>query len=276
MNHTDIRQAMSRYKFYHVIPLTDDIATPGNPAYVPAQNLCMKHLRSLDLRGKRVLDIGCRDGLFSFAAESMGAKEVIGIDNDLSTPATEFLIPFLNSKIKLVQMNLYDLKPDTFGFFDVVVFPGVLYHLRYPFEGLRVIRDVLKVGGRLLIETPIWKGENNNAMLFCPTGAESPYEPTSCTFFNQKGLTDTLTSMGLETIAIEYLRRTGARRLVDFARQLSARIEVSLRVCLSGNAPPIKRVTRSVFHSVFHGSDNDSFTTQYWEATHHFHTENGG
>ena len=105
MNENEIRQVMSRYKFYHIIKLTDNIATPGNTAYVPAQNLCMKYLISLDVKGKRVLDIGCRDGLFSFAAESMGAAEVIGIDNDLSKPATEFLIPFFNSNVKMQQIN---------------------------------------------------------------------------------------------------------------------------------------------------------------------------
>jgi tRNA (mo5U34)-methyltransferase len=43
------------------------------------------------VRGKRVIDIGCRDGMFSFEAERMGAAEVTGIDNDLSTAAVEFL-----------------------------------------------------------------------------------------------------------------------------------------------------------------------------------------
>jgi tRNA (mo5U34)-methyltransferase len=98
----------------------------------------LKYVRSLDLRGKRVLDIGCRDGLFSFAAESMGAIDVIGIDNDLSRGATELLIPYFNSKVRMHQMNLYDLTPERFGTFDVVIFPGVLYHLRYPFWGLRL------------------------------------------------------------------------------------------------------------------------------------------
>jgi len=98
------------------------------------------------------LDIGCRDGLFSFKAESMVAGEVIGIDNDLSEPATQFLIPFFNSKIQMKQLNLYEILPDTFGLFDVVIFPGVLYHLRYPFWGLKVIRDITNIGAHLLIE----------------------------------------------------------------------------------------------------------------------------
>ena len=101
MNENEIRQEMSKYNFYHIIQLTDNISTPGNPLFVPAQkNLCMKYLKSLDLKGKRVLDIGCRDGLFSFAAESMGAAEVVGIDNDIGKPVTDFLIPFFESKVK--------------------------------------------------------------------------------------------------------------------------------------------------------------------------------
>src|SRR3982074_1087758 len=165
MNESEIRQAISRYEFYHIIQLTENIATPGYAPYVPAQNLCMKYLKSLDLNGKRVLDIGCRDGLFSFAAESIGAAEIVGIDNDISKSATEFLIPFFKSKIQMHQMNVYDLKPDTFGLFDVVIFPGVLYHLRFPFWALKVIRDVLKVEGHLIIETAIWEGERDKALL---------------------------------------------------------------------------------------------------------------
>jgi SAM-dependent methyltransferase len=247
INESKIQEVMSHYQWYHIMQLSENIFTPGNPAYVPAQNLCMKYLRSLDLKGKKVLDIGCRDGLFSFAAEQGGAAEVIGIDNDLSKAAVEFLIPFSNSKVKMYQMNLYDLRPESFGFFDIVIFPGVLYHLRYPFWGLKVIRDVLHIGSHLLIETAIWKSELNKALLFCPIDKESPYEGSSCTFFNVKGLMDTLKSIGFETVAIEHL-----------------------------NDPPLDGITRSVFHCIFNGFDEKDFVMKYWENTHDFHSLHGG
>src|SRR5262249_9128187 len=114
----EIREAMAAYRFYHIIPLTKTLSTPGNPTYVPGQELFMKHLKTLDLKGKRVLDVGCRDGLFSFAAESMGAAEVVGIDNDLSKAATDFLIPFFKSKVRMLQENLYELKAQELGLFD--------------------------------------------------------------------------------------------------------------------------------------------------------------
>ena len=273
MNEDELRTALSRYKFYHIIQLTKNVATPGSRAYVPAQGVCMKYVNSLDLKDKRVLDVGCRDGLFSFAAERMGAAEVIGIDNDLSVPATEFLIPFFKSKVKMEKMNLYDLKPESFGLFDVVIFPGVLYHLRYPFWGLKAIRDVLKPGGYLITETAIYDGQPNNALLFCPIGNESPYESTSPTIFNEKGLRDTLTSLGFTTTSIEYCRLGRFPRVLQLAR----RLEAGVKTCLSlGSLPPIKRVTRCVFQSQFNGFDKNSSLTQYWESTHDFHTRHGG
>jgi hypothetical protein len=65
----------------------------------------------------------------------------------------------------------------------------------------------MNVGGHLLIETAIWHGEPDKTMLLCPTGNQAPYpdDPTSCTFFNEKGLRDTMESLGFETVSIEYV-----------------------------------------------------------------------
>jgi 2-polyprenyl-3-methyl-5-hydroxy-6-metoxy-1,4-benzoquinol methylase len=82
-----------KYDFYHVIEVAPGIFTPGNQFLRPSQKVILDALAKVDLAGRRFLDIGCRDGLFSFEAERRGAAEVIGIDNDLSLAATEFLIP---------------------------------------------------------------------------------------------------------------------------------------------------------------------------------------
>ncbi len=176
------------------------------------QAIALAALGSLDLKGKRVLDIGCRDGLFSFAAERQGASEVVGIDNAISRGAQEFLIPYLKSRVQMHELNLYDLTKEHFGTFDVIICPGVLYHLRFPFFALKRISDVLKPGGLLVLETAIWVNDNSTACCFCPVGAESPYEPTSCTFFNIKGLTDTLKSFGLQTRQVVALHEHQQRR----------------------------------------------------------------
>lgn len=205
MREEEIRQQIKRYGFYHVISLTNNIQTPGIKAYVPFQRMPLETLKTMDLRGKRVLDIGCRDGLFSFEAERLGALEVIGIDNNLSRGAVEFLIPYFKSNVKMYELNLLDMTSDRFGVFDVVIFTGVLYHLRYPFWSLKIIANILNEGGQMLLETAVLLGGNRHAMLHCPTGSESPYEPSSCTFFNLKGLYDTLYSLGFQTERIEFL-----------------------------------------------------------------------
>lgn len=134
MDETRIRQEIEKHEFYHVIQLTETISTPGWKEFVPSQQPVRQAIESVDLTGKRFLDIGCRDGMFSFQAERQGAEEVIGVDNDLSIAATEFLIPFFDSKVRMQQLSLLDLSPDELGTFDVALFAGVLYHLRYPVQ----------------------------------------------------------------------------------------------------------------------------------------------
>ena len=198
MNDNDILEKIKKYDFYHRIKLTENITTPGINRKQIHKNI--DQIRKLDLKGKKVLDIGCRDGIYSFEAEKMGASEVIAIDNDISKPAVEFLIPFLNSKVQMHEMNLFDLNEKSFGKFDVIIFPGTLYHLRYPFQALKIITNILKEDGILLIETAILQESFDRAILYCPINEDGPFGSTSCTFFNPKGLIDTLTSMGVETI----------------------------------------------------------------------------
>ena len=128
-------------------PLTPTLKTPGVERHVSGQQKVLRALRGLDFKGKRVLDIGCRDGLYSFEAEKGGAREIIGIDNNLSRGAVELIIPWLGSKVRIVEMNLLALSPASFGGFDIVIFAGVLYHLQFPFQGLDVLSDVLLPGG---------------------------------------------------------------------------------------------------------------------------------
>ena len=83
-----------------------------------------------DLRGKRVLDIGAWDGWFSFEMERRGA-EVMAVD---ATPHERFRIEheLLGSKVEYRIDDVCRLSPDKIGRFDIVLFLGVLYHLKHP------------------------------------------------------------------------------------------------------------------------------------------------
>ena len=87
-----------------------------------------------DLRGKRVLDIGAWDGWFSFEMERRGA-EVMAIDN-WDNPRFHEMHAILGSRVDYRQMDMYDLTPDRIGRFDIVLFMGVLYHLKHPLLAL--------------------------------------------------------------------------------------------------------------------------------------------
>src|SRR5437660_836643 len=99
-------------------------------------------MTEIDFKGKRVLDIGCLDGQYSFHAEKAGAAEVVSIDiieavkNKRSYPQAAYtneayLAAYraFKSKAKYVfPYSIYDLTPQAFGMFDIVLFLGVLYH----------------------------------------------------------------------------------------------------------------------------------------------------
>jgi SAM-dependent methyltransferase len=266
----EIREKLEQYVFYHIIRVTDAVETRGVPTHIPSQKTTLRRMDAVDFKGKRVLDIGCRDGLFSFEAERRGASEIIGIDNDLSRGAVEFLIPFFDSSVRMHELNLLDLKPETFGRFDVVIFAGVLYHLRYPFHGLKLIRDVLTEDGVVIIETAVLVDDNRFALLYCPVGAENPYDQSCPTLFNVKGLSDTLLTLGLRVDHIE-VQSTAKVHRPRFANGATvgephhgydpkAATKAIDRVALVCRSAPEVR--------------NEKLT-EYWEGTHRHHSVRG-
>ena len=264
MDEKQLIDELRKYNFFHIINLTENISTSGDPDAVPIQDVALRALRTIDLKDKRVLDIGCRDGLFSFEAEKLGAREVIGIDNDLSLGAVNLLIPYLKSNVKMYELNLMDLTPETFGMFDVVIFPGVLYHLRYPFWALKRIKDVLHEGGKLIVETAINIDDNSRAMLFCPLASDSPYGVTNCTFFNVKGLVDTLSSMELVTHETELLYTPKLSTSTNFLSTIKTRIK-SLNLVKPYIKPYVDRITLVCSKQ----SQNEAtILNEYWNSTH--------
>ena len=87
-----------------------------------------------DLKGKRVLDIGCWDGWFSFEMERRGA-DVVAIDN-WDNPRFRQIHAALRSRVDYRQLDMYELTPNRVGRFDIVLFMGVLYHLKHPLLAL--------------------------------------------------------------------------------------------------------------------------------------------
>jgi tRNA (mo5U34)-methyltransferase len=113
-----------------------------------------------DLAGKSVLDIGCNAGFYSVEMKRRGAARVVGIDSDdryldqarLASAALGF------DCIEFRNLSVYDVA--TLGErFDLVIFMGVLYHLRHPLLALDLIRE--HVAGDLMLFQTMQQGSDD-------------------------------------------------------------------------------------------------------------------
>jgi tRNA (mo5U34)-methyltransferase len=99
------------------------------------------HVIPQDLRGKTVLDIGCNGGFYSIEMKRRGAERVLGIDSDPAYLAqARFAASVMGADIELRLLDVYDVGTLREKF-DVVLFLGVLYHLRHPLLALDLLRE---------------------------------------------------------------------------------------------------------------------------------------
>lgn len=93
------------------------------------------------LTGKSVLDIGCNAGFHAIEMKKRGAARVLGVDSDDAyLRQARFASEVLGLEIEYRQLSVYDV--GALGErFDVVLFMGVLYHLRHPLLALDLIRE---------------------------------------------------------------------------------------------------------------------------------------
>src|SRR3954468_24641305 len=94
-----------------------------------------------DLRGRTVLDVGCNGGFYSIEMKRRGADRVVGIDWDERYLAqARFAAETSGVQIELRRLSVYDVAT-LHERFDVVLFMGVLYHLRYPLLALDLLHE---------------------------------------------------------------------------------------------------------------------------------------
>ena len=159
--------------WFHSINVGNNIVTPGEKSS-ELLYLELSRLQLPNLAGKSVLDIGAWDGFFSFECEKSGAQRVCALDHyvwcmDLleqqnyhqkcletgQVPVPYENLPanwkpnkmlgkrgfdtahsLLNSRVEQKVLNFMECDILEIGSFDIVLFLGVLYHLKNPFEGM--------------------------------------------------------------------------------------------------------------------------------------------
>jgi tRNA (mo5U34)-methyltransferase len=201
---TDFESEIAKVTWYHTISLGNGIVTPGiddTPSRLSKIGL------PLDLTGKTVLDVGAWDGFFSFEAERRGAARVLATDSycwsgggwgtkdgfDLAKRA-------LGSNVEEREIDVLDLSPDTVGVFDIVLFLGILYHMRHPMLALERAFSVTRE--RLIVSTLV-------DMTWWPRPAAAFYEvaeanndPTNWWGPNPTGVVAMLRSAGFRRVEV--------------------------------------------------------------------------
>lgn len=225
MDKETVKKKVAKVPFWwHSIELGYGIVTPGHQGGLNYPTSAKRLFNELqipkDLKGKSVLDIGAWDGAFAFEAEKRGASKVVAIDNfyrdkleQTETQGFEVVKEVLNSKVEFKRASVYDLNPEEFGTFDLVIFPGVFYHLKYPILALEKVYSVTKE--MMIIETHYdpYHGDKNTPLASFYEGAEINNDPTTWWGFNEACLHAALRTVGFknpETV-YKYADRIGVK-----------------------------------------------------------------
>ena len=113
------------------------------------------------LKNRLILDVGCGNGYHCWRMLGQGAQRVIGID-----PSPRFVVQFhmikqlagSNYPIDVLPVGIEELPPKL-QTFDTVFSMGVFYHRKSPMDHLRELKEALRPGGQLVLETLVIDGE---------------------------------------------------------------------------------------------------------------------
>lgn len=118
------------------------------------------------LQGRTILDVGCGNGYHGWRMLGEGAKLVIGID-----PSALFVMQYEAVRHFMGDYPLHVLPlgiesvPEKLHAFDTVFSMGVLYHRRSPIDHLLQLRDCLRSGGELVLETLVIEGDTQQVLV---------------------------------------------------------------------------------------------------------------
>ena len=125
------------------------------------------------LTDRCVLDVGCGNGYHCWRMSGAGAKLVVGIDPMLLFHAQFHALARLFAAAddtQRVERVLHfplgiEKVPASLGAFDTTFSMGVLYHRRSPIDHLVELRETLRPGGELVLETLVVEGDEQTVLV---------------------------------------------------------------------------------------------------------------
>lgn len=118
------------------------------------------------LKNRRVLDVGCNNGYHCWRMYGEGARLVLGID-----PSVLAVLQFhcIKHFIGAAPVFVAPLRMEQFcaqsKFFDSVFSMGILYHRKAPLDHLMELKNSLRSGGELILETLVINGDQHTVMV---------------------------------------------------------------------------------------------------------------
>jgi len=121
-----------------------------------ANFLSLFPISSADFEGKDVFDIGCWTGGTTLLLGALGAR-VFAIEEVRKYAETAAFLAKsfgIDDRVSVEARSLYSCNtPELAQRFDIVHFPGVIYHLSDPVVALRILYNATRMGGVMLIES---------------------------------------------------------------------------------------------------------------------------
>ena len=199
-----LKREVAAIKWWHQIDLGNGIITPGDDP-TPGR---LEHLKiPTDLSDLTVLDVGAWDGFFSFEAERRGARRVLATDSFCwdgggwgSKAGFELARRVLGSRVEDLTIDPLQLSPENVGIFDLVLFVGVLYHMRHPLLALERVASV--TGKMLILQTQVDLVPIERPAMAFYEGTEFNNDPTNWCGPNPPAVVAMLRAVGFKNAEI--------------------------------------------------------------------------
>lgn len=250
-----VKELGKEQKWNHCMELPCDIKTAPDDQVSHGKNIVKwsrikQYVDVIDIKGKRVLDIGCNEGFFSLKLKELEAGEVIGIDADeLRIKKAKFVKEILKvSDISFEVMDIYDDSIEKYGHFYFTLCLGFLHRVPYPYKALQRLS---KISDILLLE---WKSLKESSydlplMKFCGGISKDLNEYSSLYWLPSTNcVVDILKSLG-HTYYLVIDNSSWRRTIVISSKQYNPIFE-NKDLVSNSKFPLLKRVTGSYIRNI--------------------------